>query len=93
MIERLHELIQACEALGYAGLIGVAAVFAVGSLSYMPRFTLYAIGGLVFGLPAIPAVPANSCSTSARETPIPVFPWASLGRHSAGPTSASMIRR
>ncbi len=60
MIERLHELIQACEALGYAGLIGVAAVFAVGSLSYMPRFTLYAIGGLVFGLPAIPAAVVGS---------------------------------
>jgi uncharacterized membrane protein YdjX (TVP38/TMEM64 family) len=60
MIERLHELIQACEGLGYAGLIGVAAVFAVGSLSYMPRFTLYAIVGLVFGLAAIPAAIVGS---------------------------------
>jgi uncharacterized membrane protein YdjX (TVP38/TMEM64 family) len=60
MTERLHALLAACEALGYAGLLGVASIFLVGSLSYMPRFTLYTIGGLVFGLAAIPAAVIGS---------------------------------
>ncbi len=61
MIERLFALVQGWEALGFAGLCILALAFALGSLSYMPRFSLYAIGGLVFGLAAIPAAIIGSC--------------------------------
>jgi uncharacterized membrane protein YdjX (TVP38/TMEM64 family) len=61
VIEGLFALVQGWEALGFAGLCILALAFALGSLSYMPRFSLYAIGGLVFGLAAIPAAIIGSC--------------------------------
>ena len=41
--------------MGFVGLCVLALLFTLGTLTYMPRFTLYSIGGLVFGLAAIPA--------------------------------------
>jgi uncharacterized membrane protein YdjX (TVP38/TMEM64 family) len=61
VIERLFALVQDWEALGLAGLCILALTFALGSLSYMPRFSLYTIGGLVFGWAAIPAAIIGSC--------------------------------
>ena len=55
MIERLFALAQAWAELGFVGLCVLALLFTLGTLTYMPRFTLYSIGGLVFGLAAIPA--------------------------------------
>jgi len=55
LADRLYAFAQDWEALGFAGLCLLALVFALGSLTFMPRFTFYAIGGLVFGLAAIPA--------------------------------------
>ena len=53
MADRLYAFAQQLEALGLAGLALLALVFALGSLTFMPRFTFYAISGLVFGLAAI----------------------------------------
>jgi uncharacterized membrane protein YdjX (TVP38/TMEM64 family) len=58
--DRLYAFAQQWEALGFAGLCLLALVFALGSLSFMPRFTFYAISGLVFGLVAIPAAVIGS---------------------------------
>ena len=57
MIERLFALAQAWAELGFIGLCVLALLFTLGTLTYMPRFTLYSIGGLVFGLAAIPVSP------------------------------------
>ena len=55
MAGQLHAFAQGWEAMGLAGLCLLALAFAVGGLSYMPRFTFSAVSGLVFGLAAIPA--------------------------------------
>ena len=55
MTERLFALSQQWAELGLLGLCALAVVFALGTLSFMPRFTFYSIGGAVFGLAAIPA--------------------------------------
>ena len=60
MADRLYAFAQQLEALGLAGLALLALVFALGSLTFMPRFTFYAISGLVFGLAAIPAAVIGS---------------------------------
>ena len=60
LADRLYAFAQAWEALGFAGLCLLALVFALGSLTFMPRFTFYAISGLVFGLAAIPAAVIGS---------------------------------
>ena len=60
MIERLFALVQAWQAQGLAGLCVLALFFIVGTLSYMPRFSLYLVGGLVFGFAAIPAAIVGS---------------------------------
>jgi uncharacterized membrane protein YdjX (TVP38/TMEM64 family) len=60
MAERLLGFAQAWQALGFLGLCALALVFTLGTLSFMPRFTFYAIGGAVFGLAAIPAMIAGS---------------------------------
>jgi uncharacterized membrane protein YdjX (TVP38/TMEM64 family) len=53
--ERLFAFAQAWAELGFLGLCALALVFALGTLSFMPRFTFYSIGGAVFGLAAVPA--------------------------------------
>ncbi len=58
MIERLFALVQ--EWQGLAGLCVLALVFVAGTLSYMPRFSFYLVGGVVFGFAAIPAAIAGS---------------------------------
>ena len=55
MTARLFALAQAWTELGFIGLCILALVFAAGTLSFMPRFTFYSIGGAVFGFAAIPA--------------------------------------
>jgi uncharacterized membrane protein YdjX (TVP38/TMEM64 family) len=55
VIEALITTVQAWQGTGVTGLAALALVFAVGSLLYVPRFTLYILGGLVFGLAAAPA--------------------------------------
>jgi uncharacterized membrane protein YdjX (TVP38/TMEM64 family) len=60
LVDRLFALAQDWQALGFAGLCLLALVFALGSLTFMPRFTFYSIGGLVFGLAAIPAAVIGS---------------------------------
>jgi uncharacterized membrane protein YdjX (TVP38/TMEM64 family) len=55
LAERLYAFAQGWEAMGLVGLCFLALAFAVGSLTFMPRFTFYSISGLVFGLLAIPA--------------------------------------
>lgn len=60
MIERLFTLVQAWEASGFAGLCVLALFFVIGTLSYMPRFSLYLIGGVVFGFAAVPAAVLGS---------------------------------
>ena len=60
MADRLYAFAQEWQALGVAGLGLLALVFALGSLTFMPRFTFYAISGLVFGLAAIPAAVVGS---------------------------------
>jgi uncharacterized membrane protein YdjX (TVP38/TMEM64 family) len=60
LADRLYAFAQQWEALGFAGLSLLALVFALGSLTFMPRFTFYAISGLVFGLVAIPAAVIGS---------------------------------
>jgi uncharacterized membrane protein YdjX (TVP38/TMEM64 family) len=55
VIDRLFALVQGWEAQGFAGLGLLALLFVAGTLTYMPRFSLYLIGGVVFGLAAIPA--------------------------------------
>ena len=69
MIERLFALVQAWEASGFAGLCVLALLFVVGTLSYMPRFSLYLIGGVVFGLAAIPAAIIGSTIGATRRFP------------------------
>jgi uncharacterized membrane protein YdjX (TVP38/TMEM64 family) len=56
--ERLFALVQ--EWQGFAGLCVLALLFVAGTLSYMPRFSLYFVGGVVFGLAAIPAAIVGS---------------------------------
>ena len=60
MADRLYAFAQDWQGLGLAGLGLLALVFALGSLTFMPRFTFYAISGLVFGLSAIPAAVIGS---------------------------------
>ena len=60
MAEQLLAFAKGWEAFGFLGLCALALVFTLGTLSFMPRFTFYAIGGAVFGLAAIPAVVAGS---------------------------------
>ena len=50
MTERLLALAQAWAELGFLGLCALALVFTLGTLSFMPRFTFYSVGGVVFGL-------------------------------------------
>lgn len=54
MAEQLLAFAKEWEGLGVAGLCLLALVFAAGAVSFMPRFTFYAIGGAVFGLASIP---------------------------------------
>jgi uncharacterized membrane protein YdjX (TVP38/TMEM64 family) len=60
VIDRLYALLQAGEAQGLVGIGVLALIFALGSLTYMPRFSLYALGGVVFGPAAIPAAVIGS---------------------------------
>jgi uncharacterized membrane protein YdjX (TVP38/TMEM64 family) len=60
VIDRLFQLVQAGETQGILGIGVLAVIFALGSLTYMPRFSLYAIGGVVFGFAAIPAAVIGS---------------------------------
>jgi uncharacterized membrane protein YdjX (TVP38/TMEM64 family) len=55
VIEALFAFVRDWQAHGLAGLCVLALLFVAGTLSYMPRFSLYLIGGLVFGFAAIPA--------------------------------------
>ena len=55
MAEQLLAFAKGWEGLGFLGLCLLALVFLAGTLSFMPRFTFYSIGGAVFGLAAIPA--------------------------------------
>jgi uncharacterized membrane protein YdjX (TVP38/TMEM64 family) len=55
VIEALAATIQAWQGSGLAGLVGLATICALGALLWVPRFTLYLLGGLVFGLAAAPA--------------------------------------
>src|SRR5690349_748088 len=55
LAERLLAFARGWESLGLYGLCLLALVFALGTLTFMPRFTFYSIGGAVFGLAAIPA--------------------------------------
>jgi uncharacterized membrane protein YdjX (TVP38/TMEM64 family) len=55
LAEQLLAFARGCESLGFIGLCILVLVFAAGTLSFMPRFTFYSIGGAVFGLAAIPA--------------------------------------
>jgi uncharacterized membrane protein YdjX (TVP38/TMEM64 family) len=60
LAEQLLALAKGWEALGFLGLCALALIFMLGTLSYMPRFTFYSIGGAVFGLAAIPAAIVGS---------------------------------
>jgi uncharacterized membrane protein YdjX (TVP38/TMEM64 family) len=55
VIEALFAFVRDWQAHGLTGLGVLAVLFVAGTLSYMPRFSLYLIGGIVFGLAAIPA--------------------------------------
>jgi uncharacterized membrane protein YdjX (TVP38/TMEM64 family) len=55
VIERLFALVQSWEGSGLVGLCVLAMLFVIGTLSYMPRFSLYLVGGVVFGFAAVPA--------------------------------------
>lgn len=65
LAEQLLAFAKGWEALGALGLGALALVFAIGSLSFMPRFTFYSIGGAVFGLASIPAALIGSLAGSA----------------------------
>jgi uncharacterized membrane protein YdjX (TVP38/TMEM64 family) len=58
--EQLLTFARGWESLGLAGLLALALVFLLGTMSLMPRFTFYSIGGAVFGLAAIPAAIVGS---------------------------------
>jgi len=60
LAEQLLALARGWEGLGVLGWCLLALVFAVGTVSFMPRFTFYSIGGAVFGLAAIPAAIVGS---------------------------------
>jgi uncharacterized membrane protein YdjX (TVP38/TMEM64 family) len=60
VIERLFAIVLEWQAQGFAGLCVLALFFAAGALSYMPRFSLYLIGGVVFGFAAVPAAIVGS---------------------------------
>jgi uncharacterized membrane protein YdjX (TVP38/TMEM64 family) len=55
VIERLFALVQSWEGSGLVGLCVLTLLFVIGTLSYMPRFSLYLVGGIVFGFAAVPA--------------------------------------
>jgi uncharacterized membrane protein YdjX (TVP38/TMEM64 family) len=55
LAEQLLAFARGWEGLGFLGLCALAFVFMLGTLTFMPRFTFYSIGGVVFGLAAIPA--------------------------------------
>ena len=55
MIESLIATVEAWHDTGLTGVAALTLVFALGALAYVPRFTLYILGGLVFGLAAAPA--------------------------------------
>jgi uncharacterized membrane protein YdjX (TVP38/TMEM64 family) len=55
LAEQLLAFARGWEQLGFFGLCALALVFTLGTLSFMPRFTFYSVGGAVFGLAAIPA--------------------------------------
>lgn len=65
MIEKLTALVQSWQEFGAVGLAGLALIFALGALSFLPRFTFYAIGGLVFGFAAIPAAVIGTTAGAA----------------------------
>ena len=52
MAEQLLAFARGWEGLGLIGLCALALVFMLGTLTFMPRFTFYSIGGAVFGLAA-----------------------------------------
>jgi len=60
LAEQLLAFARGWEGLGLLGLCALALVFLLGTLSFMPRFTFYSIGGAVFGLAAIPAAIVGS---------------------------------
>jgi uncharacterized membrane protein YdjX (TVP38/TMEM64 family) len=53
--DSLIAAVQSWQNLGLLGLGGLSLVFTLGALLYVPRFTLYLAGGLLFGLAAAPA--------------------------------------
>jgi len=55
LADQLYAFARGWEDLGPLGLLMFGLIFVVGTLTFMPRFTFYAIGGLVFGIAAIPA--------------------------------------
>jgi uncharacterized membrane protein YdjX (TVP38/TMEM64 family) len=55
VIETLITTVQAWQHTGLTGVAALTLVFAFGALAYVPRFTLYILGGLVFGFAAAPA--------------------------------------
>ena len=65
MIEKLATVVQSWQGSGLVGLAGLALIFALGALSFLPRFTFYTIGGLVFGLAAIPAAVIGTTAGAA----------------------------
>ena len=65
MIEALTTIVQSWQGSGLIGLSGLALAFALGALSFLPRFTLYTLGGLVFGLAAIPATVIGTTAGAA----------------------------
>jgi uncharacterized membrane protein YdjX (TVP38/TMEM64 family) len=65
VIEKLTAAVQSWQEFGVAGLAGLALIFALGALTFLPRFTFYAIGGLVFGFAAIPAAVIGTTAGAA----------------------------
>ena len=48
-------MVHGWQSLGLTGIIALALAFAFGAMLYIPRFSLYLAGGLLFGFVALPA--------------------------------------
>lgn len=64
MFESLLHLIEALRGTGLAGMIALAALFAVGAMTFVPRPIMCAFSGWVFGFSSLPAILVGSTAGS-----------------------------
>jgi len=65
LIEKLTVVVQSWQEFGVVGLAGLALIFALGALTFLPRFTFTPSAAWCFGFAAIPAAVIGTTAGAA----------------------------